>query len=312
MYLLSLFVALTFPHLVQDGLSQDIDKAIGKLVSEAHSESQEARTELIEIGRKATPQLVKALEAESSSVQQRHMVCEILGKIRHNDPVVLSALGKALGDRAEFGTSVASVAASSLAWIGDDGAIPALLKVFEEKEVDGSLRVDLDLQLKYETIRALGVLRAGTATEVLRRALKDKKTTQLGPQDDWAHLIAAAAAEALGYIRATAAVEDLGKLLGDGTLDPFSEKPLQWHAARALERITGKTKGDLNGPESVSALVEWKKWYDTEIRPKDEPKTDEPKTDEPKTDEPKTDEPKTDEPKTDEPKTDEPKKDGNP
>jgi hypothetical protein len=112
-------------------------------------------------------------------------------------------------------------------------------------------------------------------------------------------------------------VEDLGKLLGDGTLDPFSEKPLQWHAARALERITGKTKGDLNGPESVSALVEWKKWYDTEIRPKDEPKTDEPKTDEPKTDEPKTDEPKTDEPKTDEPKTDEPKtdepkKDGNP
>ena len=288
MYLLSFFIALTFPHFAQDGLSEDIDNAIEKLVSEAHSESQDARAELIEIGRKATPQLVKALEAGSSSVQQRHMICEVLGKIRHNDPTILSALGKALEDRAEFGTSVASVAASSLAWIGDDGAIPMLIKVIEEKEVDGSLRVDLDLQLKYETIRALGVLRAGAATEVLRTALKDKKTTQLGPQDDWAHLIAAAAATALGYIRATEAIEDLGALLGDGTLDPFSEKPLQWHAARALERITGKTRGDLNGSASASALAAWRKWYDTEIKPKpDEPKPDQPKSDEPKSDEPK-------------------------
>ena len=194
MYLLSLLLVLALPVSVQDGLSQDVDNAINDLVSEQHSESQNARAELVEIGRKASPQLVLALQAENASVQQRHMICEILGKIRDNNPAVIAALTKALEDREEFGTSVASVAASALAWIGDEKAVPALIQVMGSKGEDGTLRVDLDLQLKYEIIRALGILRAAGAGESLRTSLKDMKTTQLGPEDEWAHLIAAAAA----------------------------------------------------------------------------------------------------------------------
>ena len=305
MYLLSLLLVLALPVSVQDGLSQDVDNAINDLVSEQHSESQNARAELVEIGRKASPQLVLALQAENASVQQRHMICEILGKIRDNNPAVIAALTKALEDREEFGTSVASVAASALAWIGDEKAVPALIQVMGSKGEDGTLRVDLDLQLKYEIIRALGILRAAGAVESLRTSLKDMKTTQLGPEDEWAHLIAAAAAEALGYIRANSAIEDLGALLGNGTIDPFSEKPLQWHAARALERITGKSHGDLNGDDSSSALAEWKKWYESEIKPKEEPKEEEHKDHDHKGEENKDHDDKKEEPKKEEPKKEE-------
>ncbi len=271
MRLLTLFcllgTALSAQDAKPDGLTQDVEKAIKGLVSEKHSESRDARTELIEIGRKAIPHLVKALRAEDSPVQKRHMICEVLGKIRENDAGVLEALSGALADREEFGTSVASVAAAALAWIGDEAAVEALLKVFGEKEEDGTLRVDRDLQLKYECIRAFGILRAREAIAGLQAALEDKKTTQLGPEDDWAHLVAAAAAEALGYIRAEEAVSDLGALLGDTTADPFSERELRWHAARALERITGEDRGSLNERDPTPAITKWRIWYDKEIKP---------------------------------------------
>ena len=86
MRLLTLFcllgTALSAQDAKPDGLTQDVEKAIKGLVSEKHSESRDARTELIEIGRKAIPHLVKALRAEDSPVQKRHMICEVLGKIR--------------------------------------------------------------------------------------------------------------------------------------------------------------------------------------------------------------------------------------
>ncbi len=292
----------------QDSVEKDVDEAIRKLTSDRYSAGQDARTELIEIGSAAVPLLVKTLAEEAkkeadlkkakddldkaekstpkkeeeikkakdeveriqktlaNSQQLRHSICEILGSIRSSgkDGEAVKALVAALDDKGEYGTSVASASAAALAWIGDRTAGPALLKVLQDAK-----RVDTDKPLKYGCIRALGVLRHAEATETLIKALEDKKTTAVDSADEYAHTIAAAAAEALGKIRSKDAIEGLGKLLADETNDPFSQRKLSWHSARALERIEGARKdGALDGDEKQvqAALEAWRKWYHDDFK----------------------------------------------
>lgn len=251
-----------------DVYKQDIESAIKKLGSDKFTESYLAREELVEIGRRAVPALVAELNRKDlADPKVKRALCEILGRIRDPHKDALAALVARLKDSDEYGTTIASAAAHSLASIADDSAVPALIETFKSRQVE------TDRLLKYECVRALGLLRAKEATDLLRKALEDKKAAKVGDDDEDAHVIASAAADALGLIRAADAVDDLGKLLADGSTDPSSGQTLGIHAARALQRtLEAEIKAEKDSPrgaaltgdaeESKKGLEAWKKWWD--------------------------------------------------
>ena len=248
-------------------LKQDIDNAIKKLASNRYTESFVAAEELKDLGRRAVPAVVAELNKKETPAAVKRALCEILGASRDNNKDVIGALQAKLRDPDEFGTSIASSAARALTQIGDDSAIPALVDVLKSKAVE------TDRILKYECIRAAGLYRAKDAVEALKKALDDKKPASAGENDD-APLIAAAAADALGLIRALDAVDDLANKLSDVTNNPSTSQTLGVHAARALQRILehelrGKTEkeepraGVLAGePAEVKTTLDaWTKWW---------------------------------------------------
>ena len=248
-------------------LNQDVDNAIKKLASNRFTESFVAAEELKELGRRAVPALVAELNKKDTPASVKRALCEILGASRDPGKDVLAALTAKLKDNDEFGASIASSAARALTVIGDDGSIPAILETLKSKNVE------TDRILKYECIRAAGIFRAKDAVEPLRKALDDKKPASSGENDD-APLIAAAAADALGLIRAMDAIDDLANKLGDTTNNPSSGQTLGVHSARALQRILehelrGKDEkaepraGALSGEatEVKATLDAWQKWW---------------------------------------------------
>jgi general secretion pathway protein G len=267
---LSLLCALQDAKPVQgrdEILKQDIEAAIKKLGSERFVESLQGQDELKELGRRAIPAVVAELGKKDQKPAVKRALCEVLGGIREANRDAVAALKARLSDSDEYGVSIASAAARALTAIGDDSVSGALLDVLKGKAVDA------DRPLKYEAIRAMGVFRVADAVEILRKALEDKKPASAGDNDD-APLIASAAADALGLIRAQAAVEDLGGKLSDTTNDPSTAQSLGVHSARALQRILehelrGKAEKDearagvLAGEaEDVRKTLEaWQKWW---------------------------------------------------
>jgi general secretion pathway protein G len=247
-------------------LKQDVDNAIKKLGSDKFTESFVAAEELKELGRRAVPALVAELNKKDTPASVKRALCEILGAVRDPGKDVLAALTAKLRDHDEFGASIASSAARALTVIGDDSAIPAILETLKSKTVD------TDRILKYECIRAAGIFRAKDAVEPLKKMLDDEKPASSGENDD-APIIAAAAADALGLIRAMDAVDDLANKLGNAKANPSSGQTIGVHAARALQRILehelrGKEKGEpragaLSGEttEVTATLDAWKKWW---------------------------------------------------
>lgn len=249
-------------------LKGDVEAALRRLGSERRGVSYEAWVELVEIGRAAIPGIVAELNRKEIPVSVRRALCEILGRLRSPDPAAVAALVERLRDSEEFGTTVAAAAARALAEIGDEKSIGPLMEVLQSKSAE------TDRLLKIECIRALGLMRAREAAGLLRRALEDRRTAPLGEGDDQAPLIAAAAADALGLLRAEEAVEDLGKLLSETQVNAATEMSLGMHAARALRRILdselrGKEEkeepraalflGDKTADEKT--LEAWKKWW---------------------------------------------------
>lgn len=267
---LALLAGLQDPKPVQgrdEILKQDVDNAIKKLASNRFTESFVAAEELKELGRRAVPALVAELNKKDTPASVKRALCEILGVIRDSGKDVVSALTAKLKDPDEFGSSIASSAARALTLIGDDSALPAILETLKSKAVE------TDRILKYECIRAAGTYRSKEGVEALRKALDDKKPASAGENDD-APLIAAAAADALGMIRALDAVDDLANKLSDTTNNPSSSQTLGVHAARALQRILehelrGKSEKDepragaLAGEpaEIKTTLDAWQKWW---------------------------------------------------
>jgi general secretion pathway protein G len=248
-------------------LRQDIENAIKKLSSERYTDSLQGQDELRELGRRVIPAVVAELGRKEAKPAVKRALCEVLGALRQADKDALSALRGRLGDGDEYGVSIASAAARALVSIADDSAAGALLEVLKRPTIDA------DRPLKYEVIRGMGVFRNADAVDLLRKALEDKKPASAGDNDD-APLIAVAAADALGLIRAQAAVDELGAKLSDSTNDPASLQSLGVHAARALQRILehelrGKTAKDdaragalLGEAEEVRKTLEaWQKWW---------------------------------------------------
>ena len=254
-------------------LKQDIENALKKLGSTRGTESLWAQDELVDLGRRAVPAVVAELNKKDQKPEWKRPLCEILGRIREPQKDALAALIARLKDTDEYGTSIASAAARALASIGDESAAPALLEVLKTRQVD------TDKVLKYECVRALGLLRHAAAAEVLKKALEDKKPAATTDSDENAYLIAAAAADALGQIRAQDAADDVGKLLTDAaTQNPATGQSLAFHAARALQRILehelrGKAEkdepraGTLSGDaEDVKKTIDaWKTWADARL-----------------------------------------------
>lgn len=256
------------PQARDEVIARDIEVAIKKLGSDKFTESYMAREELVELGRRAVPAVVAELNKKETKPAVKRALCEVLGRVRDPNREAVAALAARLQDTDEYGTTIASAAARSLASIADDAAIPALLEALKSRAVE------TDRLLKYECIRALGILRAKEAAELLRKALEDRKAAAVGDNDDDAHVIAAVAADALGLIRAADAVDDLGKTLAVGDMDPSSGQSVGAHAARALQRIledelkaekepSGRGGSLAGDPEETKKTLEaWKKWWD--------------------------------------------------
>lgn len=259
-------LALALPAYSQDraSLERDIEKAVARLYSEKGNESDVARQELAEIGRRAAPRLVQELNGKGGgdrkpNARVRRLICEILGAIRDGSPAVVDALAERLNDTEEHGLSVAAAAAHALGQIADERAIPGLFKALTSKQAES------DRWLKHSCIWALGILRAKDAVPVLLKSVEDKNAAELGGYDK-RHLIRADGADALGLIGAKDAVGPLGKLLSDTEVNPATQLQVAVHASRALERILGVSRGALAGSseEINSAVAAWKKWWGSE------------------------------------------------
>src|SRR3990170_615645 len=108
-------------------IQKDIDDAIKKLSSNNFLESEQAKRELLNLGKSAVPSLIKTLE--SSKPEVKYTACELLGDIR--DVSAVPALTKALLDYEEYGKSIASAAAKALGKLGDEKVIPELEKMLQ-------------------------------------------------------------------------------------------------------------------------------------------------------------------------------------
>ncbi len=278
--ILVLFAALQEPAAPapsrDEVIQQDIEEAIKRLGSDRRTESYEARVELEELGRRAVPAVVAELGKKETPPAVKRALCEILGRVRDPRKDAVAALVAKLKDTDEFGTTIASAAARALGSIGDEAAAAALIESLDSKAVE------IDRLLKVECIRALGVMRAKEAAGSLRKALEDKRAAMIGEGDERAPTIAAAAADAIGLIRAPEAVEDLGKMLSETQVNAATDLSLGIHAARALRRIfgpelRGKTEKEdaraaafTGDPEADGKLLEaWKKWWDERKGQKD-------------------------------------------
>lgn len=264
--MISILLALGLALAGQDDpVKQDIDNAVKRLSQQGSLDSFAARLELEEIGRRAVPALVAELGRSEANAAAKRAACEALGRIRDAHKDAVAALVAKLKDGDEYGESVAAAAARALGLIGDASAAPALIEVLKSKAVE------TDKVLKAETIKALGILRAKDAVELLRKALDDKKTASVAENDDVAPLVAAAAADALGQLRAKEAADDLAAKLSDTTSNPATTQTLGVHAARALQRILAAElkddgrAGTLTGTaeEITKTLEAWKKWAES-------------------------------------------------
>jgi general secretion pathway protein G len=261
--LLALFLTMQDVPKRDEIFKQDVENAIKKLGSNRYTESYVAKTELEELGRRVIPAVVAELNRKDAKPEVKRACCEILGAVRDGHKDAVAALIARLKDTEEYGVSIASAAVCALVQIGDESAIPAILEILKSKAVE------TDLVLKHESIRAMGLFRVKEAAEPLKKALEDKRSASVGESAD-GPLVAVAAVDALGLIRAQDALEELSGKLNDTTKDPLSDQTMAVHAARALQRILehelrGKDEpraGVLAGEEGdvKKTLESWQKW----------------------------------------------------
>ena len=191
---------------------------------------------------RATPRLLEHLKSDAEEV--RYMVCGALSTLK--DPRSVKPLISVLAE----GTRVSEGAARALGEIGDEAAVPHLVKLVDGFIKNAPLKASpkvvskgkkpkpgtkpsrpaakngqgADPQVVLSAISSLGVMKARGAMDSLARALT------AGREE-----VRAAAASALGNLGSADAVKSLERSLLD------SSKDVRASAARALEMLTGRT-----------------------------------------------------------------------
>ncbi len=220
-----------------------------------------ARRNLIQLGSTAVSPLLKALDRQPP--RKRFLICEILGEIR--DARAVPSLINRLED-AEANPSVASAAARALGKIGDQRAIDPLMNVLDTP----------DRELLYNTIVALGKLRAKKAVDELIKKVDDNRKTFYKLR------IGNAALSALGRIRSRKALKKIKSVLtsekASNVEDPTG-LPVSFYAVRALEQIALETKGPVmvgGGKDQKNTRQQtidaWISWINNELGIKPEKK----------------------------------------
>ena len=227
-----------------NGISEkEIIDLIAKLASDNPLITNETRDELKEIGKPAVPLLIAALEKAKPDV--RYLICEILGEIR--DERSVETLVKLLGDMDEHTASVASAAARALRNCADLAVVPHLMKAV----------TSMDIDLRYEAVKTLGVLRAYQALPVIRKMITDTAKTSLG------YYTKVAAVQALGKLKDARSVRQLIPLLKSNDVDA-SDEPLVKYVIKALEQITNYQAGSFSRSDDKkrdSVVKKWEEWW---------------------------------------------------
>ncbi|MBI5779553.1 MAG: HEAT repeat domain-containing protein [Planctomycetes bacterium] len=231
---------------------KEITDLIAKLSSNDLLVMNGARDELKEIGRPAAALLIKELAKAKSDV--RYLICEILGEIRDSGSV--ETLVKLLNDKEEHTASIASAAARALRKCADLAVIPHLMKAVTSTDVD----------LRYEAVKTLGVLRAYQALPVIRPMITDTAKTSLD------YYVKAAAVQALGKLKDARSVKQLVTLLDSPDIEAATDEPFVKYVTRALEQITGFQAGSFSRSDDKkkdAVVKKWKEWWEKNKNNKD-------------------------------------------
>ncbi|MEK7309232.1 MAG: HEAT repeat domain-containing protein [Planctomycetota bacterium] len=235
-----------------DGISEkEITDLITKLGQDDPMVTNEARDELKEIGKPAAALLVKALA--NSKPDARYLICEILGEIRDGSSV--ETLVKLLSDMDEHTASVASAAARALRNCADLAVVPHLMKAITSTDID----------LRYEAVKTLGVLRAYQALPAIRRMITDTVKNSMG------YYVKAAAVQAIGRLKDAKSVRQLIALLDSSDIDA-SDEPFVKYVIKALEQITNYQAGGFSRSDDKkkdAVVKKWKEWWEKNKNNKD-------------------------------------------
>jgi len=225
---------------------QEISSLIAKLSNDDPIVSSDTKNELIEIGKPAVLQLLDILEKTKPNT--RHLICKILGSIR--DDRAIPALVKLLENKEESLTSIASVAADNLKYFSDNSIIPYLMRVV----------TSTDINLRYESIKTLGVMRANQALPLIREYITDTSKTSLG------YLVQTASIEAIGRMKDTQSISQLIALLKNTDIEPANEESVAKYVIKALERITNHQEGVFTRMDEKKkkqqVIKKWEDWWE--------------------------------------------------
>ncbi|MDI6733529.1 MAG: HEAT repeat domain-containing protein, partial [Planctomycetota bacterium] len=237
------------PLLPPDGITgKEIEALTDKLTSDDPRIMNEARDELKEVGKPAVPYLMMTLVLEKTRSDVRYLICEILGEVR--DERSKETLIKLLNDKEEHTASIASAAARALGKLGDISVIPHLIDTLKSNTTD--------IELRYECIRTLGILRAHQALPFLRPAITDTARTFLG------YYVKAIAVQALGKLKDTQSVKHLIPLLKDTDIEPATDEPFVKYVVKALEQITNYPAGSFvrtDDKKKEAVIKKWEEWW---------------------------------------------------
>ncbi|MFH0888184.1 MAG: HEAT repeat domain-containing protein [Planctomycetota bacterium] len=232
--------------LPKDGITEkEINDLITKLSQDDLLVMNEARDELIEIGKPAIPLLHKTLENAKSDV--RYLICEILGEIR--DERSIEVLTKLLQDKEEYTASIASAAARGLKNFANTSVIPQLMQVI----------TSTDIELRYESIKTLSTLRAYEALPLIRQMITDTAKTFLG------YYVKAAAVQAIGKLKDTYSVKQLIPLLRNTDIEPATDEPFVKYVIKSLEQITDLQTGSFSkndDKKKEQVIKKWEEWWE--------------------------------------------------
>lgn len=235
--------------------------AIELLKKESANDYRRGQAALADLGRAAEPALVAVLNDEKTAAQVRALACDTLGDIRAATPEAIATLRRRLTDYEYFGTTVASRAARALGRSGEAAAVPDLIAALKASDDRN------DLALRYESIAALGRLRAIAAADDIKTRVADKGKT------DTNQLIASAALQALALLEAKGAVEEAAAALDNAAPDdwgPFPDWTVAQVAVWTLEQLMdpatwpGGTKSIASATtaERRAFVDKWVKWRD--------------------------------------------------